>query len=240
MRVALISDVHGNLAALDAILQTLSPFDAVWHLGDVVGYGPAPVEVVARLEAEGALGVRGNHDAAALGEIDTEWFNDAARVAVEWAARQLTDGASRWLNGNPHTRVDGDFTLAHGSPRDPLWEYLYSTSLARANFEAFETPYCLVGHTHVPLAFRETNGRIETIAPRDGTTLQLDGQRTIVNPGGVGQPRDGDPRASGALLDTTAGTITWRRAPYGIAVTQQAMRQAGLPQRLIDRLALGL
>ncbi len=239
MRVALISDVHGNLAALESILDALSPFDAVWHLGDVVGYGPEPVGVVRRLEAEGALGVRGNHDAAAIGEIDTEWFNDAARLAVEWSARQLSPEATDWLAGNPHSRVEGEFTLAHGSPRDPLWEYLYSTSLARANLAAFSTPYCLVGHTHIPLAFRETDGAVEMIAPEDGTVLELDARRTILNPGGVGQPRDGDPRASGALLDTSARTMTWRRAPYAVAVTQRAMQVAGLPQRLIDRLEQG-
>jgi predicted phosphodiesterase len=240
MRVALISDVHGNLAALEAILAALAPFDAVWHLGDVVGYGPHPVEVVARLEAEGATGVRGNHDAAALGEIGTEWFNDAARIAVEWSAKQLTEPAARWLASNPHTRVQGDFTLVHGSPRDPLWEYVYSTSLAAANLDAYATPYCLLGHTHVPLTFIQAGGRMETLLPDDGTVLELGGRRAIVNPGGVGQPRDGDARASGALLDTAAGTVTWRRAPYPIAATQAAMRTAGLPQRLIDRLELGL
>lgn len=240
MRVALISDVHGNLAALEAILDALAPFDALWHLGDVVGYGPQPGEVIARLEAAGATGVRGNHDAAALGEIGTEWFNDAARVAVEWSATRLDDGARDWLAGNPHARVEEEFTLVHGSPRDPLWEYLYSTSLARANLDAFDTPYCLVGHTHVPLVFRESGERIETIVPRDGTVLELDERRAIVNPGGVGQPRDGDPRAAAALLDTDARTITWRRVPYPIQTTQQAMRAAGLPDRLISRLELGL
>jgi len=240
MRVALISDVHGNLEALDAVIDALSPFDSLWQLGDVVGYGPRPVEVVERLEAAGATGVRGNHDAAALGEIGTEWFNDAARVAVEWAARQLTQPAARWLAGNPHSRVEGDFTLVHGSPRDPLWEYVYSTALARANLPSFTTPYCLVGHTHVPVAFLEGDGRIEALVPDDGTTLRLDARRAIVNPGGVGQPRDGDPRASGAILDTTDRTITWRRVPYPISATQDAMRAAGLPKRLIDRLDLGL
>lgn len=240
MRVALISDVHGNLPALDAILGALAPFDAVWQMGDVVGYGPHPVEVIQRLQSLGALGVRGNHDAAAIGEIGTEWFNDAARIAVEWSARQLTDGASRWLETLPRSRVEGEFTIVHGSPRDPLWEYLYSTSVARANFDAFETPCCLVGHTHVPLVFRALDDRVETILPQDGTVLALDRRRVIVNPGGVGQPRDGDPRASGALLDTTSGTITWRRVPYPIAATQEAMRRAGLPQRLVDRLDLGL
>ncbi len=240
MRVALISDVHGNLAALDAILSALAPFDAVWHLGDVVGYGPHPDEVVSRLEAEGATGVRGNHDAAAIGEIGTEWFNDAARTAVEWSAKRLSDTAARWLAANPHKRVEGDYTLAHGSPRDPLWEYVLSPSAAAANLDAFDTPYCLVGHTHVPAAYLEAGGRMAVLAPHDGGTLELDGRRAIINPGGVGQPRDGDPRASGALLDTAAGTITWRRASYQIGTTQAAMRAAGLPQRLIDRLDFGL
>jgi diadenosine tetraphosphatase ApaH/serine/threonine PP2A family protein phosphatase len=240
VRVALISDVHGNLAALEAVLDALAPFDAVWHLGDIVGYGPQPVEVISRLEAEGALGVRGNHDAAALGEIGTDWFNDAARVAIEWCAGRITDASRDWLGANPHTRVVDEFTLAHGSPRDPLWEYLYSTGLARANLDAFETPYCLVGHTHVPLVFRESDGRIETIVPRDGTTIELDDRRAIVNPGGVGQPRDGDPRAAAAILDTEARTVSWRRVTYPIQATQQAMRDVGLPQRLISRLELGL
>ncbi|HXQ96164.1 MAG TPA: metallophosphoesterase family protein [Candidatus Acidoferrales bacterium] len=239
MRVALLSDVHGNLAALESILDALSPFDAIWHLGDVVGYGPDPVGVVQRLQREGALGVRGNHDAAAIGEIGTDLFNDAARRAVEWSAQRLTPAARRWLAGNPHTRVEGAFTLAHGSPRDPLWEYMFSTSLARTNLAAFSTPYCLVGHTHVPLAFRESEGGMDVIVPRDGTVIELDDRRTILNPGGVGQPRDGDPRASGALLDTTAGTVMWRRTLYPVGVTQRAMRVAGLPQRLIDRLEQG-
>ncbi len=239
MRVALISDVHGNLSALEAVLSALEPFDAVWQLGDVVGYGPEPVAVIRRLQSAAAAGVRGNHDAAAIGEISTDWFNDAARTAVEWTAGQLTPAASEWLGANPQTKVEGDFTLAHGSPRDPLWEYLFSASLARANLGAFATPYCLVGHTHVPVAFREVDGGMEAIVPRDGTILELDGRRVIVNPGGVGQPRDGDPRASGALLDTGAMTVTWRRVPYQIAATQQAMRTAGLPQRLIDRLEQG-
>ncbi len=239
MRIALISDVHSNLPALESVLDALAPFDAVWQLGDVVGYGPDPVAVIERLRAIGATGVRGNHDAAVIGEIGTDWFNDAAREAVEWTTGRMTSSASDWLAQNPHTRVEGAFTLAHGSPRDPLWEYLFSTSIARANLGAFATPYCLVGHTHVPVAFRESGDGVEAIVPRDGTVLELDGRRTILNPGGVGQPRDGDARAAAALLDTGAGTVTWRRVPYPIATTQQAMRTAGLPSRLIERLERG-
>lgn len=239
MRIALLSDVHANLPALDAVLAALRPFDAVWQLGDVVGYGPHPVEVIDRLAGVGAIGVSGNHDAAAVGRIDTEWFNDDARTAVEWAAGRLTPTARRWLEGLPETRVEGDFTLAHGSPRDPTWEYVFSTSTAAENLRILASPYCVVGHTHVPAAFRATDERVESLAVSNAAELALDERRVIVNPGGVGQPRDGDPRACGAILDTGTRTVTWQRVAYPVAETQAAMRAAGLPPRLIERLAHG-
>jgi len=240
VRVAVLSDIHGNRPALDAILARLPSFDALWQLGDIVGYGPYPVEVIAQLERLGASGVRGNHDAAALGVIGTEWFNDDARTAVEWAARRLTEPAAAWLSTLPEKRLHGAFTLVHGSPRDPTWEYVYTAPVARACFERFDTSHCLVGHTHVPLVFREAGGGVEMLAPRDGAVVQLDERRTILNPGSVGQPRDGDPRASAMMLDTDAGTATWYRAPYPIEETRQAMREARLPARLVDRLGHGL
>jgi diadenosine tetraphosphatase ApaH/serine/threonine PP2A family protein phosphatase len=239
VRIALLSDVHANLPALDAVLAALRPFDAVWQLGDVVGYGPHPVEVIERLADVGAIGVCGNHDAAAIGRIDTEWFNDDARTAVEWAAEQLTPSARRWLEALPDTRVEGDFTLAHGSPRDPIWEYVFSASTAAENLRGLASAYGAVGHTHVPAAFRSTDGRVESLAPSSTAELVLDERRLIVNPGGVGQPRDGDPRACGAVLDTGTRTITWQRVAYPIAETQGAMHSAGLPPRLIERLAHG-
>lgn len=240
MLVAVVSDIHGNGPALEAVLAAIPSVDAVWQLGDVVGYGPHPVAVIERLSALGAGGVRGNHDAAALGTIDTEWFNDDARTAVEWSAAQLTPGARAWLTGLPAVRREDPFTLVHASPRDPVWEYVYSPVIARAVFAGFETGHCLVGHTHVPLVFREADGEVQTLVPEAGATLELDDRRTILNPGSVGQPRDGDPRASAMVLDTEARTATWIRVGYPIAETQAAMRAAGLPVRLVERLSYGL
>ncbi len=243
MRIAVISDVHANLPALEAVLEALrdvGPLDALWHLGDVVGYGPHPNEVIERLRAAGAVGVLGNHDAAVVGRIGIEWFNDDAQAAIEWSVEQIGTPHRTWLDGLPEVRREAEVTLVHGSPRDPIWEYVYSTSIARSNFGSFETSLCLVGHTHVPLLFRERDGRVEVESPEDGHTVELGAGRTIVNPGSVGQPRDGDPRAAWLLLDTDAGTVTWRRVPYDVAATQADMRAARLPERLVDRLELGL
>lgn len=240
MRIAVLSDIHGNLPALEAVLTALRPYDALWQLGDVVGYGPQPDEVVARLAQENALGVRGNHDSAALGDLSTDAFNDDARVAVEWTADRLGEAARDWLAGLPPRREELDFTLVHGSPRDPTWEYVSSVSAARSNLRAFGTPHCLVGHTHVPLAFRQKGSTVEAIAAGDGMTLAFDGRRSIINPGSVGQPRDGDPRACGMLIDTEERRLEWRRVEYPIGQVQRLMRDARLPARLIARLPLGL
>jgi predicted phosphodiesterase len=240
MRIAVLSDIHGNLPALEAVLAALAPYDAVWQLGDIVGYGPQPDEVVARLRAESAGGVAGNHDAAAVGRIDADAFNEDARLAVEWTSSHISATTRIWLASLPERTSDATFTLVHGSPRDPIWEYVYTAPVARANFAAFDTPHCLVGHTHLPLVFREDDGHIETLAPADGSALRLDGRRTILNPGSVGQPRDGDPRACGMLIDTDAGEVEWRRVPYPIDAVQSLMTAAGLPHRLIERLSVGL
>jgi predicted phosphodiesterase len=240
VRVAVLSDIHANRPALDAVLAALPRVDAIWQLGDVVGYGPHPVPVIEILDKRGAVGVRGNHDLAALGELDTEWFNADARTAVVWSGEQLSATARSWLAQLPASRTDGSFTLAHGSPRDPVWEYVYSPSIAAGVFDAFETTHCLVGHTHVPLVFRQVHGGVETLDPQEGEELQLDERRTILNPGSVGQPRDGDPRASAMILDVERLTATWLRVPYPIEETQAAMRSAGLPARLVERLSYGL
>jgi predicted phosphodiesterase len=240
MRIAVLSDIHGNLPALEAVLASLAPYDAVWQLGDVVGYGPQPDEVVARLAAEGAVGVRGNHDAAALGELDTDAFNDDARAAVEWTAGRMRPATRAWLANLPSRTVLAGFTLVHGSPRDPTWEYVMSIAVARRNLAAFDTSHCLVGHTHVPFVFRQSGSAIEPLRAAAGATLQLDERRTIINPGGVGQPRDGDPRASAMLLDTDQHLLEWRRVEYPIERVQKLMQRARLPPRLIARLSFGL
>jgi predicted phosphodiesterase len=240
MRIAVLSDIHGNLPALEAVLAALRPYDAIWQLGDVVGYGPQPDEVVARLAAENATGVRGNHDQAALGELDTEAFNDDARRVVEWTAERMADATRRWLTALPLTKVDEPFTMAHASPRDPTWEYVFTTSVARANMNSFDTRHCLVGHTHMPIVFRERASGVVGIRPVPGTPVPLEGKRLIINPGSVGQPRDGDPRASALIIDTEERSLQWHRVEYPIERVQKLMGDEGLPVRLIARLQFGL
>lgn len=239
MRIAVVSDIHANLPALEAVLAALGPVDAVWHLGDVVGYGPHPDEVVGRLRELGAVGVRGNHDAAALDVEMAVWFNPAARRAIEWTAGRISATTRAWLAALPERLEDRDLTMVHGSPRDPTWEYITTAPGARANLAAFATAGLLFGHTHVPIAYLEDGGRMKTIGPTDGSSLTLDGRRVLANPGSVGQPRDGDPRASAAILDTATSTLTWRRVAYPIATTQAAIRAVGLPGWLADRLVDG-
>ncbi len=240
MRIAILSDIHANLPALDAVLAAIGAVDAVWHLGDVVGYGPHPDEVVAQLGAVGAMGVRGNHDAAALDPGMAEWFNPDARRAIEWTARRISPATRTWLAGLPERREIDGLTLVHGSPRDPTWEYITTAPDARSNLAAFATPHLLFGHTHVPVAYRDVGGRMETLSPADGSSLMLEGRRTLANPGSVGQPRDGDPRASAMILDTATSTLAWHRVVYPIASTQAAIRAAGLPGWLADRLERGI
>jgi diadenosine tetraphosphatase ApaH/serine/threonine PP2A family protein phosphatase len=240
MRIAVLSDIHANLPALDAVLADAGPLDATWHLGDVVGYGPDPDGVVGRLREIGAVGVRGNHDAAAGGGSEIDWFNPDARRAMEWTRTAISASTVDWLRELPERRTIDAFELVHGSPREPLWEYVTSSSIARDSLAVLREPVGLHGHTHVPVAFLEEGDRVERFAPRDGSALDLRGRRALVNPGSVGQPRDGDPRASYLLLDTATASIAWHRVEYDIGAVQAAMRAAGLPSFLVSRLSIGL
>jgi diadenosine tetraphosphatase ApaH/serine/threonine PP2A family protein phosphatase len=240
VRVAVLSDIHANLVALEAVLGAVGTVDAVWHLGDVVGYGPDPDGVVSRLAGIGAVGVAGNHDLAALGGREIDWFNPEAKAAMEWTRARISDATRAWLSALPRTHRDGDLTLVHGSPRDPIWEYITSVPVARANLTALETTLGLHGHTHLPMAWVDRDGRIDAIAPGPGSTFQLDGRPALLNPGSVGQPRDGDPSASWLEIDTDAELATWRRVAYDIEAVRTAMLDAGLPGRLAERLRVGL
>jgi diadenosine tetraphosphatase ApaH/serine/threonine PP2A family protein phosphatase len=239
MRIAVLSDIHSNLVALDAVLSHLGSVDAIWQLGDVVGYGPDPDGVVARLGEVGAAGVRGNHDAAAVGGPEIEWFNPDARAAIEWTRDRISSKTKAWLQALPERLVDSDYTLVHGSPREPLWEYITSSPVARANLGFIETRFGLHGHTHLPIAWVEEDGRIVSIAPSDGSTLELSG-RALLNPGSVGQPRDGIPDSSYMLIDTERDLVSWHRVPYDIEAVQAAMEHARLPSRLVQRLSYGI
>ncbi|MBI3745966.1 MAG: metallophosphoesterase family protein [Chloroflexi bacterium] len=239
MRIAVISDVHANLGALNAIIEAAGPVDGWWHLGDVVGYGPDPDLVVERLAGLGAIGCLGNHDAAALGGPEIDWFNPDARRAMEWTRSAISPRTRAWLGALKPTIVDGERTLVHGSPRDPIWEYVTSIPVARANLAVMPTRLGLHGHTHLPMAWLEDDGVIEVVSPSAGSVLELRGRRALVNPGSVGQPRDGDVRAAFMILDTDADLVTWHRVSYDVAPVQAAMRDAGLPAGLVARLAVG-
>jgi diadenosine tetraphosphatase ApaH/serine/threonine PP2A family protein phosphatase len=242
MLIAIVSDIHSNLVALEAVLETLPVYDRLWCLGDTIGYGPQPNECLAYVQGLGSAVLTGNHDLGCLGAISLVDFNDVARIANEWNGRQLRPELRAFLQDLPATlTVEPDTTLAHASPRDPIWEYVDSAAIAEANFAHFASQLCLVGHTHVPLCFsRDAGGRVQLEHMQRGQVVQLrPDTRYLVNPGSVGQPRDGDPRAAYALLDTTARTILFERVGYDIGATQKQIRAAGLPEILAERLATG-
>lgn len=243
MRLAVISDIHANLAALEAVLKDIGDgVDRIWCLGDVVGYGPDPNECVERVRREDMVCVAGNHDWACLGKVDLLEFNPDARRACRWTMEQLTPESRDFLDHLPVSLVIGDFTLVHGSPREPIWEYITQPEAAQDNFSFFDSPACLVGHTHVPLAFYLPPGDMATCERRwlgGLEQLELKEGRWILNPGGLGQPRDGDPSSPYFILDTEAMTLAIRRVSYPVEITQRRMEEAGLPGNLILRLAFG-
>jgi len=239
MHILVLSDIHSNLAALEAVLADAGEVDQVWCLGDVVGYGPDPNECVERIRQLSPLCVAGNHDWGVLGKLDLDDFNAYARQACLWNREQLTDENREYLESLSERLVEGDFTLVHGSPRAPIWEYIMSLDVAALNFAAFETHYCFVGHTHVPIIFVEQGSSCKALRLPEARRVQLGPERLIIHPAGVGQPRDGDPRASYVILDDEALVIEHHRVQYPIEVTQRKMEKAGLPRQLIDRLDYG-
>jgi diadenosine tetraphosphatase ApaH/serine/threonine PP2A family protein phosphatase len=243
MRIAIVSDIHANLAALDAVLEHAGPVDRVWCLGDTVGYGPQPGECIDRLRSLDTVWVAGNHERAATGAMTTEDFNANAAAAALWTRDRLSAEHRAFLDALPETALEGEFTLVHGTLRWPLWEYLFDEDTALAHLSLQQTRYSFVGHTHVPAVVVEqpdAPAGCEMRRLHDGESIDLAGERRLVfNPGSVGQPRDGDRRASYGEMDTKAGTFTLRRVEYDIPATQGLMRDAGLPAWLIERLEIG-
>ncbi len=242
MRIAVLSDIHSNLVALERVLADCRDADSVWALGDLVGYGPRPNEVLQLLRDRGVVAVAGNHDWAVIGRMDTAEFNQDAAAAASWTASALSIDSREQLMALPQIRVEQDHTLAHGIPRDPLWEYVLNASQAAANAAHFFTRVCLIGHTHLPSHFVEIRpGEFDANYAEPDTVLDLAAftGRAILNPGSVGQPRDGDPRSSYLLIDLEEATVTWKRVEYAIHQTQEQMREVKLPIRLVQRLAVG-
>jgi diadenosine tetraphosphatase ApaH/serine/threonine PP2A family protein phosphatase len=246
MRCLVLSDIHANQAALDAVFQDVKKrklqYDIVWCLGDVVGYGPDPNECIELLRTQPHICLAGNHDWAVLGKLGIETFHENAAFAVEWTRQHLTPGNLTYLRARPDKDTYGDFLLVHASPREPIWEYVLDVNVAEENFGYMTTMCALVGHTHVPVIFVK-DGRtlaVHSVVPTPNAPVTLKrGSSYIINPGGVGQPRDGDPRAAYALLDTATLSWTQFRTEYDVKRTQEKMRAEGFPQRLVDRLEYG-
>jgi diadenosine tetraphosphatase ApaH/serine/threonine PP2A family protein phosphatase len=241
MRILILSDIHANFNALETVLAAAGAVDATWCLGDLVGYGPDPNECIDRVKSlPNLLCTIGNHDAAALNQIDPDTFNPEARNAILWTRNELTDSSWTFLRNLPEKIEVDSVTLTHGSPRHPVWEYLLDTRTATANFEHFKTPFCFVGHTHLPViyAMHEDNHAARLSIPDPGQK-QILPTRAIVNPGSVGQPRDRDPRASFAIYEPVTRTWEYQRVPYDVAAVQSRMHSLGLPDRHIYRLSSG-
>lgn len=242
MRTLILSDIHSNLEALQAVFkdaESRGGFEEIWSVGDIVGYGPDPGACLELLLSHEFLSVVGNHDLAAVGKLSTAEFNSQARIAAEWTASQLTPEHVRFLSSLPEVARRYDFTLVHGSLREPIWEYLVSIPSAMETFRLLESRFCLVGHSHIPFLCREGEMLCNFDDFPEDEAVRLDEERIIINPGGVGQPRDGDQRPSYAIYDSAEQSLYRHRVTYEIAATQKKMRAAELPEGLITRLDFG-
>ncbi|MBP6179852.1 MAG: metallophosphoesterase family protein [Anaerolineales bacterium] len=242
MRILVISDIHANFTALEAVFQHAGEVDATWCLGDLVGYGPDPNAVVEEMrDRKNLVCMLGNHDGALTGGMPLETFNGDARRSLYYHEKVITSGNLDFLRSLPSkTKVVGEATIAHGSPRDPLWEYILNALTARLNFETFDTPWCFVGHSHIQsyFALNEKLDKVTHAQTKVDATLDLQ-PKMILNPGSVGQPRDRDPRAAYAIYETEARTWTPHRVEYNVAEVQERIRAAGLPEKHAVRIAEG-
>ena len=246
MPVAVVTDIHANLAALEAVLADIDErgVEEIWCLGDVVGYGAEPDACTELVRERCAVCLVGNHDLAVLGALDVAAFSEAAAEAVSWTRENIGEESLEFLRSLDPSGLREGVALFHASPRDPVWEYVLSVEQAFPCLEAQPEPLALIGHSHVALFFAapQGGGLGDTVGGQvgDGARLELDGGgRWLVNPGSVGQPRDGDPRAAWLELDVGAGTARFHRLPYDVDRSAAAIVDAGLPKRLADRLYIG-
>jgi diadenosine tetraphosphatase ApaH/serine/threonine PP2A family protein phosphatase len=242
VRVAVVSDIHSNLHALEAVLAAIDAEapDELWCLGDLVGYGPRPNECCAAIAERAEVCLAGNHDLAVRGTIDLAEFGGEAGIAARWTRTVLDpDGLALLERLEPAGAAHG-VALYHGSARDPIWEYVLSDEAALATLELAESPLVLVGHSHVALQVVLSGGELEGGIAAAGTELELGGVEALLNPGSVGQPRDNDPRAAYLLLDLDTQQASFRRVEYDVERTQREIGEAGFPELLAARLELGM
>jgi predicted phosphodiesterase len=237
-----VSDIHGNRHAFEAVLEAVAASDAdeLWCLGDIVGYGAEPDACVELARTHAAICLAGNHDLGVRGDLPLEQFSRGAALAAEWTRQTISEDAMAYLQGLEPSNTDEQVGLYHASPRDPVWEYVLSPLQAELCLDVQEHRICLIGHSHVALSFWRAAGQPATGTTRgDGEGLELDSGEWLINPGSVGQPRDGDPRAAWLEFDDEAWTAVYRRVEYDIAGAGAAIRAARLPDSLAERLQYG-
>ncbi|MCW3056086.1 MAG: metallophosphoesterase [Solirubrobacterales bacterium] len=242
MKVAVISDIHANRHAFEATLDAVAASDAaeLWCLGDLVGYGAEPDACVALAREHAAVCLAGNHDLAVTGEIPLDEFSRGASLAAQWTREVIAAENLEFLQSLSVKGEENVVGLYHASPRDPVWEYVLSALLAELCLDAQPHRICLIGHSHVALSFVRREGSLTTGEPRrDGDELDISGGEWLLNPGSVGQPRDGDPRASWMLLDLDGLQASFHRTDYDVAGAAAAIRAARLPDSLAERLEYG-
>jgi diadenosine tetraphosphatase ApaH/serine/threonine PP2A family protein phosphatase len=245
LRVAVLTDIHSNRQALEAVLAAVEAagVDQTWCLGDMVGYGADPDACTKLVRERCDTCLVGNHDLAVLGALDTSTFSETAAAAVEWTRENVGEETLEFLGELEPTASQGGVGLFHASPRDPVWEYVLSSDQAEAGFEAQEERVGLIGHSHIALFFVRASatrpGYVQGAQAEDGLEIELPDGQWLLNPGSVGQPRDSDPRAAWLELDTDAWTARWHRVEYDIGAAAKAIRAAGLPPALADRLDVG-
>ena len=244
MRYLVVADIHSNMEALQAVMghaESHGGFERIWCLGDIVGYGPDPGACIDLLRSYSLAAISGNHDLASIDAVSSDDFNAHAKAAVLWTREQLSSEHREYLRNNPLRWEEEGATLLHGTPRDPIWEYFLPSVMSNADvaesFQLFSTQCCLVGHSHIPFVCIEAGAQF--LGLLEGQRTLLSGVRCVINPGSVGQPRDGDSRAAYALYDADAASLTHYRVPYDIEATQVKIFAAGLPEVLASRLAVG-
>ncbi|MGB9613118.1 MAG: metallophosphoesterase family protein [Candidatus Margulisiibacteriota bacterium] len=240
MLYGIIADIHSNLEAFEVVLHELRRVDQIVCLGDVIGYGPNPNECIRVVQERNIPTIAGNHDKAAVGEMSLDWFVEHAKEALIWTGEQLTISSVQYLKSLPLTLEFPDFQVVHGSLRSPLEEYIETFAEAVPNLELMEKPRLFVGHTHRPICVVKRAEGYDGWVLKDKQIIKVsEYQKVLINPGGVGQPRDGDSRASFGIYDTEKEEFVLHRVAYNIAAVQEKMRKAGLPEILIARLEFG-
>ena len=242
MRVAVVSDIHGNRQAFEAVLDAIAGSDCqeMWCLGDLVGYGANPDACVELARRHAAICLAGNHDLVVRGALPLEEFSRGAALAAQWTRDTITRETRTYLDELEPALLEEPVGLYHASPRDPVWEYVLSPLQAEMCLDVQQRRVCLIGHSHVALAFGRQPGDLATGQTQDADEqLELSSGEWLVNPGSVGQPRDGDPRAAWIELDTENWTVGYRRTEYDVLAAASAIRAARLPDSLAERLAFG-